>query len=755
MILRAFVMSCGFLLGAVPAPSSASSRCIDYEDYARWVCGVHLPDQPLSLALEPGWAFVAARDSGLVVIDIGDVTNARIVCCVPTPAAALDVAIAGGLAFVAAGEAGVVVIDVAEPASPRFVTTIATPGPALQIAAAAGHVYVAESRPSIIGPQGVLRVIDVGDPEQPELLGAAAICGVTDLALAGSRAYVVGVGRGIHGAFAGFQAIDVSDPGRPRVVGGVELPNSGWTVTLGTVAVSGSYAYVADGFHGLQVIDVGERAGSHGPRIVGSVETGDRFASVAVSGHALYAATTGGLLVCDVAEAANPRILANVGISSLPSAVAVLPTGNRHEILVCDGQSSYLPAVLMAVDISGLRSAPALGHCDVPNMVHRLAAQGSLVYLANYGAGVKIIDVADPRAPAVCGTVDTPGSAGAVAAVGNVACVADGWPGLQVVDVADPAHPYITGDAGIEAYAIDVAYDGSRAYLAAQWPARLAVVDMENPHHPTLAGSLDIPAGASSVTVAGTVAYVTGEDLTLVDVADPADPHVLGSLAMPFPARGVAVADGRAYVAAAASGLVVVDVSDPEHPLWIGERYTPSLAGVALDGRYLYGADWVAGLVVMDIDDPVDPRIVGNLGLYLESIDLAVVGDLVYVAVANRGLDVMPTQCAASVAREAPARPAAVTADRALPVVTSAPNPCNPRATIDFTMPAPGRASLVVFDARGAVVVRLVDAALAAGDHRAEWTGIDAGGRAVPSGIYFCRLATPWGVRTQKLSVVR
>jgi hypothetical protein len=37
-------------------------------------------------------------------------------------------------------------------------------------------------------------------------------------------------------------------------------------------------------------------------------------------------------------------------------------------------------------------------------------------------------------------------------------------------------------------------------------------------------------------------------------------------------------------------------------------------------------------------------------------------------------------------------------------------------------------------------VSKLVDADLAAGEHRASWSGRDEQGRAVAAGVYFCRL---------------
>ena len=83
------------------------------------------------------------------------------------------------------------------------------------------------------------------------------------------------------------------------------------------------------------------------------------------------------------------------------------------------------------------------------------------------------------------------------------------------------------------------------------------------------------------------------------------------------------------------------------------------------------------------------------------------------------------------------------------------PNPFNPRTTVSFALPAAGHVVVVVHDTRGREVARLLDETLAVGAHSVEWTGVDDGGRQLPSGTYFCRLTTPWGVETRKLSLIR
>ena len=59
-------------------------------------------------------------------------------------------------------------------------------------------------------------------------------------------------------------------------------------------------------------------------------------------------------------------------------------------------------------------------------------------------------------------------------------------------------------------------------------------------------------------------------------------------------------------------------------------------------------------------------------------------------------------------------------------------------ARIGFTLPGAGRARITMYDARGARVADLLDAALPAGGHALAWDGRDRHGRRAPAGVYIC-----------------
>ena len=72
------------------------------------------------------------------------------------------------------------------------------------------------------------------------------------------------------------------------------------------------------------------------------------------------------------------------------------------------------------------------------------------------------------------------------------------------------------------------------------------------------------------------------------------------------------------------------------------------------------------------------------------------------------------------------------------------PNPCNPRTTVEVTVPesvaaraaAGARLEVAVFDLQGRRVATLVRDMLPEGRHGVTWDGRDDAGRAVASGVY-------------------
>jgi hypothetical protein len=88
-------------------------------------------------------------------------------------------------------------------------------------------------------------------------------------------------------------------------------------------------------------------------------------------------------------------------------------------------------------------------------------------------------------------------------------------------------------------------------------------------------------------------------------------------------------------------------------------------------------------------------------------------------------------------------------------LATIYPNPFNPCTTIVFELAEAATIELAVFDLRGRLVRVMDSGPLPSGRHQTTWDGQDDVGRAVSAGTYVCRLNTPQGSQTKKLTLAR
>jgi hypothetical protein len=90
------------------------------------------------------------------------------------------------------------------------------------------------------------------------------------------------------------------------------------------------------------------------------------------------------------------------------------------------------------------------------------------------------------------------------------------------------------------------------------------------------------------------------------------------------------------------------------------------------------------------------------------------------------------------------------TAVRRYELLQNYPNPFNSATQIVFDLPQAARAELIVYDVTGRQVTTLFSGMAAAGRNRVSWTAED-----LPSGIYFCRLASGDSRQTRKLILMK
>ncbi len=230
--------------------------------------------KPNSISISGNYAYVAAGDSGLRIVDISDVSNMSVTGSLELKSAE-NLIVSGDYVYVACRENGIAVVNILDPVSPFLAGTKLT-GNALDLAVDRNTLYVAD------GDSG-LKIMDVSDARFPDRIASLSDSGSYALYMSGNqlfsadtnalnvfdrsdsrnlqniKTYPIGGIRDLEiidtrlytvSSDEGFIITDITDITNPFRLSSFKL-NSPLAVS-----VKDNFAYIADGNSGLKIINV-------------------------------------------------------------------------------------------------------------------------------------------------------------------------------------------------------------------------------------------------------------------------------------------------------------------------------------------------------------------------------------------------------------------------------------------------------------------------------------------------------------------
>ena len=297
--------------------------------------------------------------------------------------------VVGNYAY-AINNAGLRVIDVTDPAAPVEVGFCGYPGvgSARAVAAAGHYVYVAYySYVNDDESSGLLQVIDVANPAAPTEVGryrTAKWVEIWDVAVSGSYAYIADD--------VGLRVIDVTNPQSPTEAGHLNLWWTGDDQSSRDVAVAGSYAYVVEAAHhwrtglqgGIWVISIANPVVPTQVWFQHWVRTA--MTDVSIADSYAYIAHTSGIQVIDVTDQAAPVMLGHYGV---PWASAVAVAGRYAYVASSTG--------LSVIDVGDPVAPVEVAFYAATGATH-VAVAGSYIYVAAGDSGLLILRFEEPPA---------------------------------------------------------------------------------------------------------------------------------------------------------------------------------------------------------------------------------------------------------------------------------------------------------------------------------------------------------------------
>ena len=388
-------------------------------------------DQTVDVVVRDRIAYFVNGPLGLVVLDVSDPVNPLELGFYDSPGYAICVEVDDTAVYLGDAVYGLRTLDVTVPESPQELGLYKTAGSVRSVAVNGLTAYV-------VGQHTGLSVIRVDDPGDPLLVGTCSTAvNAWRVKYYGGIAYVVD-GEGLR-------TYDVSNGNLPTPLGSHDIPEMGRSV-----AVSDDIAYV--GSAGLRLFDVGNPAD---PYQIGLCSLGDAVNGISVSGSIVCVANGyDGLNVIEVDLPHSVQVVGHIESPEYARSVAIA------------GSMAYLAANdLWAIDISDPGDPRELGFCEVPGDAYSAGALDVALYenvalVAAGESGLRIVDIRDPADMREVGYYDTPGYAHEVAIHGSTAFVADDVAGMIIVGL-DEVIPVLLSafELGVEPGCVTAQWD--------------------------------------------------------------------------------------------------------------------------------------------------------------------------------------------------------------------------------------------------------------------------------------------------------
>ena len=220
--------------------------------------------------------------------------------------------------------------------------------------------------------------------------------------------------------------------------------------------------------------------------------------------------------------------------------------------------------------------------------------------------------------------------------------------GYYRYDVSDPANPVLQASTVADSGGTGVVINGNYAYMS-DFKNGLDVIDISN-GGATIVGEIN-STRASGLALSGNYVYLLDSKiLRVIDISNPSSPSLKTSYTYPDGGQvdEAKIVGNKIFLASITTGLVVLDISTPTNPTFVGSSDAFDARDVAVSGIYAYVTDLKNGLKVFDISDPSNPTMVSNVDNSTQNLyGIEIYEDKAFLS-AQDGLDVFDISTPAS-----------------------------------------------------------------------------------------------------------
>ena len=495
-----------------------------------------LDSYAISVFVKNEYAYIAYYSNGLVIVDVSRPSHPRLIGQYFDEGLVFSVYVKDNLAYVADGWKNLEIINVSDPRHPKKIG-VSRPF------ALARKVIVKDSYAYVANDWGGLEIFDVSNPLNPILVsriarayrGFARRSQTYDIYIKDNIIFLADIWMGIH-------LVDISDPRNPRYI----------TTYPGKVySINGDNNYIIS-INDFGIIEILNIKNVKYPIRIASIRFNGYSMKVYIDGSYAYLANGfGGLKIIDISDPYNPREVGEYNFPRYNLLSDIFKNGNLIFL------STFYDGIYI-LDVRNPQSPKFINRVTLKSRDQRyygIFVSGNYLYIAGYSRGLEIVDLKRRKT----GSFFDGGVALDVFVKGRYAYVADGPDGLEIIDVSDPLHPVKVGNFYDGGYAFDVMVLDNKAYVADGWGG-FEIIDVKDPRNPVKIGEYRTKGIARSVYINDTYAYVTlgMKGMEVINISDPENPNLIGWYRDGEDIRAVYVRGSHIFVSEGWGGLKIL-----------------------------------------------------------------------------------------------------------------------------------------------------------------------------------------------------
>lgn len=481
-----------------------------------------------------------------------------------TPGFAKYVKVLDNIAYAADRESGLQIIDVSNPQNPQLLGSYDTP-------ANTSYVDVVDTLAYLTDTVSGLLILNVADPTNPHLLSTFSTGYPLFLTVVQDKAYV--------GTSTGLYIVDVSNPQNPILQNHYDESH-----TIYAVDIVDDIAYITCEVHGLMIVNISDPLN---PQLMGSYDDdADSFIQVEVRDSlAFINATNAGIILIDVSNQTNPQL---VSVLNIDSDFSFTISDNKlyTSTIDCYDISNPLEPLFVSCYIGN-------GYAFSSNVI------GSTLYAAAYDEGLEIIDFSAPENELLVGYLHDC-SVYSIELKDNL-IYAMGSHVFKVIDVTLPENPLLLSTCSSTLFMVSFTLKDSLAYLAcAGGISILDISDPLNPHEVAVYNMFDNTQYANSIAFEGNIAYVADHN-----------------------------------------GLTILDTTDSLNPIEIGSYHHGTSSYVQVRGTTVFLTNSNSTLEILDVSNPQNIQLLSSINLQSYPYSFEICNNAIYVAEGSSGMEVI------------------------------------------------------------------------------------------------------------------